>query len=335
MTIASRLRPDGFLLVLLAVLGCAIVVPASGAIAGAIDRIADAGIMLLFFLHGAKLSRSAIVAGMAAWRLHLLVLGTTYILFPLTGLGLAGAVGGALDPMLAAGFLFLCVLPSTVQSSIAFTSIAGGNVPAAVCSASLSNLVGIVLTPLLAGALLHADSTGTGFLLPAIVTLATTLLLPFLLGHLARPWIGGFVDRHRTAAMRVDRGVILLVVYAAFSAAMVEGVWRLIGWRDLCLVAVLDAVLLTAVLLMTGLVARRGGLRREDEIVLVFCGSKKSLASGVPMAGALFPAAQAGIMILPLMLFHQLQLIVCAAIAQRYARRASEPKEMRDVLRGA
>ncbi|MGK6320313.1 bile acid:sodium symporter family protein [Sphingomonas sp. DT-204] len=331
----SRLRIDGFLLLLLAVLAFATLFPARGAAALWFDRATTAAIMLLFFLHGAKLSRAAILAGIGAWRLHLMVLATTFLVFPLAGLGLTSALGGWLDPVVAAGLLYLSVLPSTVQSSIAFTAIAGGNVPAAVCSASLSNVAGIVLTPLLASLLIHSGSAGAGFFLEAVTSIATTLLLPFVLGHLSRPLIGEMIDRHRTLVMRVDRSSILLVVYTAFSASVVEGLWSRLSPADLGTIAALDALLLAAVLSFTRLVARGAGLAREDEIVLVFCGSKKSLASGVPMAGALFAPAQVGLMILPLMLFHQLQLIVCAAIAQRYARRGTEPKETRHVLRGA
>jgi sodium/bile acid cotransporter 7 len=335
LSIAARLRPDGFLIVLLVVLALATLLPASGEAALWFDRAATAAITALFFLHGAKLSRAAILAGLGAWRLHLAVLGTTYVIFPLLGLAFTSAFGWAIDPAVVTGLMFLCVLPSTVQSSIAFTSIAGGNVPAAVCSASLSNVIGIVLTPLLAGLMLDSRTAGGDFVASAVWTLTTTLLLPFVVGHLARPLIGGFIDRHRKLVMRVDRSAILLVVYTAFSAAVIEGVWHRLSLADLAMIALLDAVLLTAVLLFTNFTARAAGFSREDRIVLVFCGSKKSLASGVPMAGALFPAAQVGVMILPLMLFHQLQLIVCAALAQAYARHHTEPKEMRHALRGA
>lgn len=331
----SRLRIDGFLLALLAVLAFATLLPARGQAATWFDWATTAAITLLFFLHGAKLSRAAVLGGIGAWRLHLMVLATTYGLFPFAGLAIVAALGGVIDPAVATGLLYLCVLPSTVQSSIAFTSIAGGNVPAAVCSASLSNVLGIVLTPLLAGLLIHSRSAGADFFLQAVTSIAATLLLPFLLGHLARPLIGGLIDRHRKLVMRVDRGAILLVVYTAFSAAVVEGLWHRLSLADLATIAALDAGLLAAVLLFTRLLGRSAGLAREDEIVLVFCGSKKSLASGVPMAGALFPAAQMGLVILPLMLFHQLQLLVCAAIAQSYARRNLESRETRHVLRRA
>lgn len=331
----ARLRIDRFLLVLIGVLALAAVLPVRGIAAQGMAHVTDAGIALLFFLHGAKLSRAAIVAGIGAWRLHLLVLATTYGVFPLLGLAIVSGLGGAIDPLVAMGILYLCVLPSTVQSSIAFTSIAHGNVPAAVCSASLSNILGIVLTPLLASLLIGGHSAGGAFFLDALTSIASQLLLPFVLGHLARPWIGGWIDRHKPLVMRVDRGAILLVVYTAFSAAVVEGLWTRLSPADLGMIAGLCALLLAAALLVTRLLARVTRLARADEIVLVFCGSKKSLASGVPMAGALFPAAEVGLVILPLMLFHQLQLIVCTALAARYARHDEEPRESSHVLHRA
>ena len=284
--------------------------------------IADAGIVLLFFLHGAKLSREALVAGAGHWRLHLTVLAATFALFPLLGLSIAAIPG--VPAVVATGMLFLTLLPSTVQSSIAFTSIARGNVAAAVCSASFSNFLGIFLTPLLVALLM--GSAGAGFSWDAVEKIVLQLLMPFLAGHLLRPVVSGFVARHKPLVDYVDRGLILLVVYNAFSAAVVEGLWQRMPLNVLLLIALLCAVLLALVLGVTWLAGRALGFTRADAIVLLFCGSKKSLASGVPMAGVLFPAAQVGAVILPLMLFHQLQLIACAVIARRYAA-AAEPGE--------
>lgn len=320
-----RFRPDGFLLLLIGTMLVATLLPAKGQAAVWFDWLTTAGITLLFFLHGAKLSRQAIVQGIGAWRLHLMVLATTYGLFPLLGLGIASLFDGFVNAGIIAGLLFLCVVPSTVQSSIAMTAIARGNVAAAICSASLSNVVGIVLTPLLAGLLIGGQATtnGESFFLSALSSVALTLLLPFVVGHLARPMIGAFIDRHAAMVMRVDRGAILLVVYTAFSAAIVEGLWRRLSWGDMGIILLIDTVLLGVVLMLTRLAARASGFSREDEAVLLFCGSKKSLASGVPMAGAMFPPASVGLLILPLMLYHQMQLIVCTAIAQSYGRRAA------------
>ncbi len=313
------LKTDPFIVALMATVVVASVLPCSGEFARIMTIVTDAAIALLFFLHGAKLSREAILAGIGAWRIHALTLAATFVLFPAMGLMLRVVSHGWLNPVIADGILFLCLLPSTVQSSIAFTSIAHGNVPAAVCSASASNLLGIFITPLLTGVFLLGGMHG-GISWGSAESIALQLLLPFLLGHLSRPFTRGFLERHKTIVGRVDRSAILLVVYTAFSAAVIEGLWRKYSIGDLAWTLGLSALILALALYATRWAARRAGMSREDEIAIVFCGSKKSLASGVPMAGVLFPPALLGPMIVPLMLFHQMQLMVCAVIAQRYAR---------------
>lgn len=313
---------DPFVLLLLATVTLASFFPVQGEAARIADGIADAGISLLFFLHGAKLSREAIIAGAANWRLQIATLLITFALFPLLGFGLSHVIVLAQlgDPMLASGILFLTLLPSTVQSSIAFTSIAGGNVAGAVCAASISNIAGILLTPLLVGVLMHLSAAGQGDIWDSAQTIALHLLLPFVVGHLSRPLVGAFVARHKTMVGRVDRGAILLIVYTAFSAAVVEGLWQRLSLLTVIAVVGVCILLLAIVLGLSWRAGQMLGLSRDDRIVLLFCGSKKSLASGVPMAGALFPASQVGLLILPLMLFHQIQLIACAMIARHLAR---------------
>ncbi|MCX7285561.1 MAG: DUF4089 domain-containing protein [Novosphingobium sp.] len=308
---------DPFLLWLVGTVVLASLLPARGAALTAFDMAADAAIVLLFFLHGAKLSREAVLAGIGNWRLHLMTLAFTYALFPVLGLAAESLTGLVIDPSLAVGLLFLALLPSTVQSSIAFTAMAGGNVAAAVCSASLSNLVGIVLTPLLVALFIHSNGAGGMDGLGSVQKIATQLLLPFVAGHLLRPVIGKWIDRHKKLLQPVDRSSVLLVVYSAFSAAVANGVWQRVGPFDLGVLLVASAAILAIVIAVNGVAARLAGLPREDAIVLLFCGSKKSLVSGVPMAGALFAPAQVGMVILPLMIFHQLQLFVCAWLAGR------------------
>lgn len=305
-----------------AIFGCVLlasVAPARGAAADALDLLVDAAIALLFFLYGARLSARDAWEGARNLRLHAVVLAFTYLLFPLLGLLTGVLVPSLLTPELYAGVVFLCCLPSTVQSSIAFTSLARGNVAAALCAASLSNLLGVVVAPLLVGLLLSKQ--GMTFSTSAIQKLALQLLLPFFLGQLLRPRIAGFVTRHKQVLGYVDRSSILLVVYAAFSEGVVTGIWQRISGRELGLLLVLTAVLLAVVLGLTTLVSRRLAFSKADEITIVMCGSKKSLASGVPIATVLFPPAAVGIAVLPLMLFHQLQLVVCAWLARRYAER--------------
>ncbi|MCW3848259.1 bile acid:sodium symporter [Sphingomonas sp. LB-2] len=308
---------EPYILALLGTVVLATLLPPRGIWVGVFDFAADAGIVLLFFLQGARLSREAILAGIGNWRLHLAVLGCTFLLFPVLGLGVSAIPG--LNPQVAAGMLYLTLLPSTVQSSIAFTSIARGNVAAAVCSASFSNLIGIALTPALVALLMGGAGGMGGISFASIETILLQLLLPFVTGHLLRPWIGGWAARNRALLGYTDRGSILLVVYTAFGAAVVGGLWAKLPPADLGLIVLLCAAVLGVGLSLTLTLGRLLKLPREDAIVLLFCGSKKSIVAGVPMAGVLFPAAQVGVVILPLMLFHQIQLIACAVIARRYA----------------
>ncbi|MGO7424179.1 bile acid:sodium symporter family protein, partial [Rhizobium ruizarguesonis] len=220
------------------------------------------------------------------------------------------------------GILFLCVLPSTVQSSIAFTSMAGGNVPAAICSASASNIFGMFLTPLLVGLLFSVGGHG-GFSFDALEQILLQLLAPFIVGQILQPWIGDWIRAKKKILMPVDRGSILMVVYLAFSTAVVEGLWHTFSIADIAVVIVADVVLLAIVLVLTMFGSRWLGFNKADEITITFCGSKKSLASGVPMANVIFAGQSIGAIVLPLMLFHQIQLMVCAVIAQKYAAAAA------------
>ena len=321
--VLSHLRVDPYLLLLAGTVVVAIMLPARGVGAAVSSWAVFAAVFLLFFLYGARLSSKAVLEGLSHWRLQSLVLASTFVLFPLVGLVLTSALHPWLQPELALGLMFLCVLPSTVQSSIAFTSIARGNVPAALCSASVSNLFGMVLTPALVAFLLSVH--GSGFSAKALLDIAVQLLLPFGLGQMLRPLIGAWLGRHKTLTSYVDRGSILLVVYAAFSESMVQGVWSRMDLRSLGLIVLLDMAMLALVIVATTYGSRWLRFSTEDEIAIVFCGSKKSMASGIPMANILFPGQAIGAIVLPLMIFHQIQLFVCATLAQRYARRAAKP----------
>ncbi|MCY0922811.1 bile acid:sodium symporter [Streptomyces sp. H27-G5] len=313
----SRLPLDPYVLALLGTVGLAALLPARGQAAGVAQGASTAAVALLFFLYGARLSTREAFDGLRHWRLHLTVLACTFVLFPLLGLAARALVPSVLTPPLHSGLLFLCLVPSTIQSSIAFTSLARGNVPAAICAGSFSSLAGIFLTPLLAAALL-GNSAG-GFSLDSLRKIALQLLLPFVLGQLMRPRLGGFLLRNKKVLGRVDRGSILLVVYTAFGAGMVAGIWHQVSALRLGALMAVEAVLLAVMLLVTWYGAKRLGFGREDRIAIQFAGSKKSLAAGLPMAGVLF-GAHASLAVLPLMLFHQMQLMVCAVLARRRAR---------------
>ena len=319
----SRFLPDNFTLMLVATVTVASFLPASGDIGHFFEGLTTFAIGLLFFLHGAKLSREAVLGGITHWRLHLLVFGATFVMFPLLGLVMRPVLSPLVTPELYTGVLFLCVLPATVQSAIAFTSMARGNIPAAVCSASASTLLGVFVTPILVN-LLVTPHSGSSASLDAIGRILLQLMAPFLAGHLLRPWIGGWIKKRASVLTLVDRGSILLVVYTAFSAAVIEGLWKQVPLSALAGLLVVCAVILALALAITTWGSRALGFGKEDEITIVFCGSKKSLASGIPMAKVLFASHAVGAIVLPLMLFHQMQLMVCAVLAQRYARRRSE-----------
>ena len=317
-SVLRRPPVDPYIASLLGTVALACLLPARGPAATGVAHASTAAVALLFFLYGARLSTHEAVDGLKQWRLHGTVLGSTFVLFPLLGLGARVLVPTLLTPQLYQGVLFLCLLPSTVQSSIAFTTIARGNTAAAVCSATFSSLFGIVLTPLLAALLL---STRGGVSPGSVLGIVEQLLLPFVAGQLLRRWTSGWTSRHRRVLGVVDRGSILLVVYGAFSEGVVAGIWGQLSPLGLLALLLVDAALLALVLAATLLGGRRLGFARADRIVVVFCGSKKSLASGVPMASVLFGPA-AGLMVLPLMLFHQVQLMVCAVLARRWGARA-------------
>jgi len=318
-SLLARFSIDPYLLLLIGTVLLALLLPARGAAQGIAETMVTLAVGLLFFLYGARLSASAVWAGIAHWRLQSLVLASTFVLFPLLGLAVYFLAGGWVPHDIAIGLLYLCLLPSTVQSSIAFTSIARGNVPAALCSASVSNLLGVVVTPILVAWLLPAS--GGGFSLGAIEDIALQILLPFIAGQVLRRWIGDWILRHRTLTSIADRGSILLVVYAAFSAGVVAGVWSSLSVPDFAIVLLLSTLILAIVIAVTTALSRMLGFSTEDEIAIVFCGSKKSMASGIPMATILFAGHAIGLIVLPLMLFHQIQLFVCATLARRYAKR--------------
>ncbi len=317
-----RIGIDNYMLLLIGTVLAGLILPARGVAAELLRGVTFWAVALLFFLYGAKLDSASVRAGLLNLRLQGLTFGATYLLFPVLGLALAALFGGMLGPQLTLGLLFLCVLPSTVQSSIAFTSIAGGNVPAAICAASLSNLIGVVLTPLLVTRILHQE--GVGVSLDAVEKIALQILLPFVVGQLLRRWIGGFVGRHKLMTMVVDRGSILLIVYSAFGAGTVAGIWSAIPVSGLVLCFLVVALLLALVMGSMVAAGRALQLPRPDQAVLFFCGSTKSLASGLPMATAIFPAATVGATVLPVMIYHMTQLLICSAISQRMARRLAQ-----------
>src|ERR1700722_1137933 len=316
-----KLLPDNFTLCLVTTVILASLLPVHGQAAVGFNWVTNIAVGLLFFLHGAKPSREAIVSGMTHWRLHIVVLLSTFAVFPLLGLALKPILTPLVTPALYMGILFLCTLPSTVQSSIAFTSIAKANVPAAVCAASASSLLGIFITPALVG-LVVTDGTGhAGSAWHTVGNIVLQLLVPFIAGQLLRPVISKWLDKNRSVLRFVDQGSILLVVYVAFSEAVNEGIWHTISLRAFGGLILVNVILLALALVIPAFAAKRLGFNRADQITIIFCGSKKSLASGIPMAKVIFASHTVGAVVLPLMLFHQIQLMTCAVLAQRWGAR--------------
>lgn len=310
---------DWFIASILLAVVVAALLPAKGAGEQAVNWISIAGIAMLFFLYGTRMSPRETLAGLRHWRLHLTVTVFTFVLFPILGLLGQFALTPLLGTGLAAGLLFLTLVPSTVQSSISFVSISRGNIPAAIVSASASNLIGVFVTPLLVIALMSATS-GVHIDGSSVLKIFAQLLLPYVLGQLCRRWVLPLTDRIGPRISLFDKAVIVVVVYSAFSEAVAEGMFSQITWSEAGWLVLVCCVLLAIVLSLSALAGRLFGFSVADQRVVQFCGSKKSLATGMPMAAVLFAGQPIGLLVLPLMIFHQIQLIVCAWMANRYGR---------------
>ena len=302
-------------LIIIAVI-VAIIFPARGQFTEIFSIATNLAIALLFYLYGARLSTQEALRGLTHWRLHLTILAFTFVVYPLLTLALSPVLVPSLGDGLYAGIMFLALVPSTVQSSVAFTSIAKGNVAGSIVAASLSSLVGVVVTPLLvmlfmsAGDGIHIDSS-------VFVDIAVLILLPFVVGQLTRRWTAELAASKATKI--VDRGSITMVVYSAFSAGMVSGVWSEVSVWEILFLVVFSVVFVTFMLWLTRRLSALMKFNRADQIAIEFCGSKKSLASGLPMATVIFGGGALGLLILPLMIYHQVQLMICAWLAAKYA----------------
>ncbi|GAA2081916.1 MULTISPECIES: bile acid:sodium symporter family protein [Aeromicrobium] len=306
------MRIDPFVVMILGLAGLGIVLPAQGEVLEVVNVLVQVGIVALFFLYGARLSTAEVVHGLTAWRVHVLIVAVTFVVFPLLGLALSPLAPSVISQQLLTALVFLCLVPSTVQSSVAFTSIAGGDRAIAVVAASTSSLLGVFLTPLLVALLLGGDVTVDA---EAILRIVGLLLLPFLAGQVARRWLRPWLVRHDVGLRRFDRSTVLLVVYAGFSRGTNADVWDVLDWGDGAVVAGVCAGLLAVSSLVCWLAGRRFG--RGAQVAIYFCGTNKSLAAGLPMASVLFSATTFPLMILPLMVYHQLQLVVGSIVATR------------------
>ena len=314
---------DRFTILLIAMVVLATFFPVSGQVAHYFNILTTVAIAILFFLHGAKLSREAVIQGML-WKMHALVFAFTFAIFPVIGLLAKPVLEPLLGQQLYWGFLFMCFLPSTVQSSIAFTSIAKGNVAGAVCSASFSNIIGMFITPILVSYFILGQSQHGFDPTQSIVQITLLLLVPFVLGQLLRPYVFPYMIKLPSLVKAFDQGSILMVVYGAFSSAVVAGLWHQISGLALLYLVLACSVLLTIVMLLASYLPKWLGFNHADQVTIFFCSSKKTLASGVPMAQILFIGQPLGMIVLPIMIFHQIQLMVCGVIANRWSKSKQE-----------
>ncbi|MCA1748164.1 MAG: bile acid:sodium symporter [Parasphingopyxis sp.] len=321
----DTLIPDRFIPVLLATVALAALLPAAGDALELLSAASIGAIVTLFFVHGARLSRKAVIGGFARLRLHLAIVAFTFLVFPLIGLGFTALAAPAIGAAFLPGTLFLCALPTTVASSIALVSIARGNVAASVIAAALSSMLGVVLTPLIFAALL--SSSGAPVDLSQIGKVVLILALPFAAGQIFRPIVGGWIEAHPVVGRTLDRVTILLAVYVALSAAVGGGLFAGIALSRF-------ALLLAAMLILLALIAgaamvggRLLGFDYGDRTALLFAAVQKSVISGTPMARILFPGAEAGLIILPLIVYYIPMQTVTAVMASRMggARDAATP----------
>ncbi|BBE08207.1 Putative Na+-dependent transporter [Mycoavidus cysteinexigens] len=322
----AKFLPDTLTLSILSAVILANLLPCQGQAAVAFSWAANGAISLLFFMHGAKLPRATLIAGAMHWRLHLLIFGCTFAVFPLLGLTLKPILSLLVTPILYTGILFLCILPSTIQASITFTAVAKGNVAAAICSAPASNLLGILITPLFASLIFSQHGVDHALWLSAVKQIAFLLLVPFIIGQMTRRWLAASFERHARPLKWLEQCVIPLVAYTAFSEAVVQGLWSQVAPRSLLGLIIVNGVLLMLGLIVTGYLSKLAGFSQADRITILFCGSQRSLGSGVAIAQIVFAGYTVGVAILPLMLFHPMQLIVGSLLAQYYRARATPYK---------
>ena len=317
--------PDWFLAGMIIAMFLAWLIPGPGAAGGGLhpELLTKCGIALIFFLHGAQLSFAALKDGISRWQLHLIIQLTTFLAFPLIGLLLVKLTGSLISTDLALGLFYLCALPSTVSSSVAMTAAAKGNVPVAVFNATISSIIGIVLTPLWMSLLVHQQS-GHMDTTSVMLDLVQWLLMPLILGQALRPLIGAFITNHKKVVSKVDRLTILLLVYTSFCDSFAGHVWSGHGTTTMVVTITATIALFFAVLGGLILLCKKLHIADSYRAAVVFCGTKKSLATGVPMAHLLFTGnASLGLILLPIMIYHPLQLFICGPLANHWAKKSA------------
>ncbi|ESQ82844.1 hypothetical protein AEAC466_15145 [Asticcacaulis sp. AC466] len=322
----GKVKLDGFLTGMVLAIVLAALFPGPGAEGGVLqpELLTKLGIALVFFLNGALLSFAALRDGIMRWRLHLIIQGTTFVLFPLIGLAFLAVVGRWITPDLRIGLFYLCALPSTISSSVAMTAAARGNVPVALFNASLSSPLGILITPLWMSLLLQTSGQ-TLDVWSIFIDLTCWLVLPLVAGQIARPLIGAWLQRHRNWAQFADRGTIILLVYTSFCDSFAKNIWSGNSPITLALTVAATLGLFFLVLVLLWKLCDRFHIAPTFRSAVVFCGTKKSLASGVPMAHLIFAGNPGlGLILLPIMIYHPLQLLICTPLASRWAKETQD-----------
>ena len=320
---ARKAGLDGFMLALLSMILLAWLWPEPGMKESPVplSEISTYAVSVIFFFYGLRLSPDKLREGLTNWRLHVMVHLSTFLLFPLVALAFKPLFQGEENHTLWLGIFFLTVLPSTVSSSVVMVSIAKGNIPAAIFNASISSLIGVFLTPLWMGMVLD---TGPGHfdLLSVVGKLALQVLLPVFAGILLNKRWGYFAEKNKKYIRYFDQSSILLIVYTSFCESFGENLFSSLGLKDIVFLGMGMLALFFAIYFLLTFISNLLKFSHEDKVTAVFCGSKKSLVQGAVMSKVLFAGPQAGIMLLPIMIYHALQLIAASIIAQRLAQEA-------------
>lgn len=325
---AHWIRRHGFILGLLLAVGLAFLVPGPGAHDGILhpDFVNNFGIALILFLQGLSLAFEKIKSGAGNWRLHVIIQSFTFVIFPLVGLGFyfgMPRLWPAEPAAIREGFLYLCVLPSTISTSVVLTSVAHGNTAGALFNAALSNIIGVVLTPLLVHVLMQ--STGqSGALGPLMVKITLLTLLPFFVGMALRPYVKKWVDHHKPWIARISNAIIIFIVYSAFCDSVAERIWQTHGAGTTAILLLFVLLLFTGMSCLIYYTCRLLGLNREDLITAYFCSVKKTLAMGVPLAMLIFGTRNdIPLILLPLMFYHPLQIFINGVLAGHWGKAGS------------
>ncbi|WP_275725279.1 bile acid:sodium symporter family protein [Vibrio furnissii] len=328
MNVLAKIKKEWFLVGMVVAILLATVTSEFGRSGGMIhlDQLTGVGVAIVFFLHGLGLSPQAIKAGVTNWRLHIYIQIATFVVYPILWVIFGEAFLAYMPVALAFGFCYLLVLPSTISSSVAMTSVGKGNVPGAIFNASLSSILGVFITPLLIQLFMGFEGVQLD-LLDSVISISKLLLLPMIVGQLMRPYLVAWVDRHKAVVNKVDKYVILLIVYNAFCDSVVNGIWSEFSMGLLVSSIAICTVILLFMVHLIQWGARRTKFTLPDEVAAVFCGTKKTLAAGIPMAKVIFGADPSlGMILLPIMLYHPIQIFYCAVLANRYARQSESLK---------